>query len=168
MIRENYPDISLFNICVVPHLTGEVILQSLNSTLTISHLYKYSDGILLLHNDEIAESCNRLLNLKRPTLPQINDLMCSSLASLLWPAVGTNPVHSTLQNNLQYVQDMVYTMLLDSRYKLMQLNHIPLMPPNSKAFSNETWPALEKRIHQMASTGTSEHNTSWSANSVRP
>lgn len=52
MLADRYPDIELFNICVVPHLTGEVILQSLNTTLTLSTLYQYSEGILLLQNDE--------------------------------------------------------------------------------------------------------------------
>jgi len=41
VMYDNYPELNLININIMPHLTGEVILQSLNSILTISHLYKY-------------------------------------------------------------------------------------------------------------------------------
>ena len=45
------------NICVVPHLSGEVILQSYNCALSLSHLYKHTDGIILLNNDYANSIC---------------------------------------------------------------------------------------------------------------
>lgn len=60
------------NVCVAPHLTGEVILQSYNCVLTISSLYQNTDGIILIENDAIESICNKLLNLKRPTLTEMN------------------------------------------------------------------------------------------------
>jgi hypothetical protein len=38
-MADRYPEIELFNICIMPHLTGEVILQSLNTVLTIASIY---------------------------------------------------------------------------------------------------------------------------------
>jgi len=57
---------------VAPHLTGEVILQSYNCVLTIASLYENTDGVLLIENDNIEEICNKLLNLKRPSLTEMN------------------------------------------------------------------------------------------------
>ncbi len=40
VIKENYPKFDLLNISVMPHLTGEVILQSYNCVLSLSTIYK--------------------------------------------------------------------------------------------------------------------------------
>lgn len=48
ILSEEYPELTKLNVCVAPHLTGEVILQSYNCALTISSLYKSTDGIILI------------------------------------------------------------------------------------------------------------------------
>lgn len=48
LFADRFPEIEFFNVCVMPHLTGEVILQSLNTVLTIGSIYKHSEGIILL------------------------------------------------------------------------------------------------------------------------
>ena len=71
-LSDEYPELSKINVCVAPHLTGEVILQSYNCVLTIASLYENTDGVLLIENDNIEEICNKLLNLKRPSLTEMN------------------------------------------------------------------------------------------------
>ena len=39
MLNEEFSDIKVMNIAVLPHLTGEVILQSYNCVLSLSSLY---------------------------------------------------------------------------------------------------------------------------------
>ncbi|KAM3127338.1 hypothetical protein pb186bvf_020564 [Paramecium bursaria] len=165
LMADRYPEIEFFNICIVPHLTGEVILQSLNTTLTISSLYQHSEGILLLQNDEAQQMCNHLLNLKSPSLAEINNLMSTNLASFFWPAL-TQPVFSTFQNNIQYVQELLQ--ITSNQYKLLQLSQIPQLPQQSKAFQNESWNSLEKRISQMVLTGAKEYNINWHKQGTNP
>jgi hypothetical protein len=64
-------------------------------------------------------------------------------------------------------QDVTYEMLLDNRFKLLTLQHIPLMPPESKAFTNDSWQSLEKRICQMGLNGSSEFNINWSSRDLK-
>lgn len=78
-LGDEFPELCKINVCVAPHLTGEVILQSYNCVLTISSLYENTDGIILIENDCIEEVCNKLLNLKRPTLTEMNKVLFSSL-----------------------------------------------------------------------------------------
>lgn len=47
-LTENYEDIPILNMCVMPHLTGEVILQSYNCILTIASLYQNSNGLIII------------------------------------------------------------------------------------------------------------------------
>ena len=51
--QDEFEDVSFLNIGVLPHLSGEVILQSYNIILSMASLYKESDGIILLENDKI-------------------------------------------------------------------------------------------------------------------
>lgn len=39
VLNDEFPDLAKLNVCVAPHLTGEVILQSYNCVLTIASLY---------------------------------------------------------------------------------------------------------------------------------
>ena len=65
-VKDEFPGISLMNIGIMPHLTGEVIVQSYNTILSLAKLYQSSDGILLIENDTIGEICTKLLHLKTP------------------------------------------------------------------------------------------------------
>ncbi len=47
-VRDAHPELCLMNIAVMPHLTGEVIVQNYNSSMTLSTLYEHSDTILLV------------------------------------------------------------------------------------------------------------------------
>lgn len=59
LLGEYFPKLEKLNICIMPHLSGEVILQSYNAVLSLSTLYAESDGILLIENDQIQRICNR-------------------------------------------------------------------------------------------------------------
>lgn len=39
-VKDNYPKYNILNISVMPHLTGEVILQSYNCVLSLSAIYQ--------------------------------------------------------------------------------------------------------------------------------
>lgn len=48
MLNELFPKTPKFAICIMPHLSGEVILQSYNACLSLSSMYNTSDGIFII------------------------------------------------------------------------------------------------------------------------
>ena len=50
-----------------PYQSGEVIVQNYNSLLTLAHLAEVSDGIMLVENNALHSTCQRLLNIQRPS-----------------------------------------------------------------------------------------------------
>jgi len=68
VLEEMFPKTPKFVCCVLPHLSGEVILQAYNATLSISSLYGIADGIFLIENDEMNKICINKLNIKKPQL----------------------------------------------------------------------------------------------------
>lgn len=54
-IRSLYPDIYILSIAIFPFSHGETPLQYYNTCLSISHLQKYADGVLMFMNDELIK-----------------------------------------------------------------------------------------------------------------
>jgi tubulin delta len=50
-----------------PYESGEVIVQPYNTLLTLSHLADLSDGILLLENEALHRTAQRLYGIARPS-----------------------------------------------------------------------------------------------------
>jgi len=162
-VRDEFPDVCIMNIAVVPHLTGEVIVQNYNATFTLSKLYEHSDAILLIQNDLLHTTCKDLLNLPKPNLNDMNKVMATMLASFLYPVLSDKKksFFSPLQNTLS-VSDLLNDLLVTNPlYKLLSLKNLPQMPEKDKAFSSNLWSALEKRLFQMAISNTTEGNTNW-------
>lgn len=160
-VREDYPDLCIMNIAVVPHLTGEVIVQNYNSTLTLSKLYDCSDAVLLVENDMLNIVCKELLRIKKPTLNDMNTVVATMLSSFLYPVLSDKKkeYYSVLQNSLN-VSDLINEQLVTNPlYKLLCIKNLPQMPASYKDFSNDSWSALEKRVLQMLISNTTEANT---------
>ena len=51
MLNDLFPKTPKFAVCVMPHLSGEVILQSYNASLSIGTMYQNVDGIFVVEND---------------------------------------------------------------------------------------------------------------------
>jgi hypothetical protein len=73
--------------CVVwPFSSGEVIVQSYNAVLTLSHLNALSDAVLTAENDHADAVCRRLHGQARPSFADLNKVIAHHLASALMPA----------------------------------------------------------------------------------
>lgn len=165
-VRDDYPDINIMNVAVMPLLRGEVIVQNYNATLTLSKLYDHSDAILLVENDLLNTMCKELLHLKKPGLHDMNKVLATMLSSFLYPVLSDKKkeYYSVLQNSLN-ISDLLNELLVTNPlYKLLSLKNLPQMPDTYKDFTNNTWSGLEKRLFQMAMSNTSEANVNWSVN----
>jgi hypothetical protein len=81
----------------MPHLSGEVIVQSYNICLSLSTIYQESDGIFVIENDEMNTICTKQLNISKPLLEDINEVIGRNLASVYFPVIGkeTQKIYST-------------------------------------------------------------------------
>ncbi|XP_073239406.1 tubulin delta chain-like [Porites lutea] len=153
-LRDEFRHSFILNQVVWPYGTGEVIVQNYNAILTLSHLYKCSDGVIILENDKLQSICSRLMNLKHISFKDINKVISHKLASVLQPVKLFSPG----QDAAYYKQAISVTNLLGDlieqvcphpEYKLMTLKNIPQMAEKSLAFSTYTWSGLLKHLRQM-------------------
>ena len=54
-------------------------------------LLQVSDGILVIENDQISQICSKLLNIKRPSFRNLNEVIATNLVSLLLPSSIDSP-----------------------------------------------------------------------------
>lgn len=153
-LRDEFPHSFILNQVVWPYGTGEVIVQNYNAILTLSHLYKCSDGIIILENDKLQRICSRLMNLKYISFKDINRVISHKLASVLQPVKLFSPGQDTASyKNAISVRnllgDLIEQVCPHPEYKLMTLKSIPQMAENSLAYSTFTWPGLLKHLRQM-------------------
>uniref|UniRef100_A0A7S3QX23 Tubulin delta chain n=1 Tax=Dunaliella tertiolecta TaxID=3047 RepID=A0A7S3QX23_DUNTE len=94
-LRDEYPATHALNCCVWPYESGEVIVQSYNTLLTLSHLHCVSDGIITLENDALHRCCTRLMQIPRPSFADMNAVAAQSLTAALLPSTVRPPKHPT-------------------------------------------------------------------------
>lgn len=153
-LRDEFPHSFILNQVVWPYGTGEVIVQNYNAILTLSHLYRCSDGVVILENDKLQNICSRLMNLKHISFKDINKVISHKLASVLQPvklfSQGQDAgfyKHATSVRNL--LGDLIEQVCPHPEYKLMTLKNIPQMSEKSLAYSTYTWTGLLKHLRQM-------------------
>ena len=88
-LRQQYPAAFILNVVVWPYDFGEVCVQHYNSVLTLSHLCKASDGVLVLENEVATNVCRRLLHVPSPSYRDLNGVIVRHLCMLLLPAAMT-------------------------------------------------------------------------------
>lgn len=153
-LRDEFPHSFILNQVVWPYGTGEVIVQNYNAILTLSHLYKCSDGVIILENDKLQSICSRLMNLKHISFKDINRVISHKLASVLQPvklfSPGQEPTfYSRAVSVRNLLGDLIEQVCPHPDYKLMTLKNIPQMAENSLAYSTYTWAGLLKHLRQM-------------------
>lgn len=132
----------------MPHLSGEVILQAYNASLSLGSIYSLADGIFIIENDAMNKVCVDQLNIKKPQLEHINKEIARSLASFFFPSVPHNStaVHSIEQNGIHYGRDLTEEVFFDNRYKLATFKCAPFCEVGSEAFNGDSWQAIENQL----------------------
>ncbi|XP_045840196.1 tubulin delta chain isoform X3 [Meles meles] len=84
-LQDQYSNSLKMNHIIWPYGTGEVIVQNYNSILTLSHLYRSSDALLVHENDAIHKICAKLMNIKQISFSDINQVLAHQLGSVFQP-----------------------------------------------------------------------------------
>ncbi|NXG03198.1 TBD protein, partial [Sakesphorus luctuosus] len=145
-LGDAFPSSFLLNHVIWPYGTGEVIVQNYNSVLTLSHLYKSSDALLVHENDVIHKICAQLLNIKQISFRDVNQVIAHQLGSVFQP---THPAEGGSDYSRNPLGDLVEGLVPHPEFKLLALRNIPQMPENCLAFSTFSWPGLLKHLRQM-------------------
>ena len=168
-LRDEYPTAPILNHCVWPYESGEVIVQSYNTLLTLSALLDSSDGVCVVQNEHLHRACVGALGLERPTFGDMNGVAATQLAGVLLPSAtrdagggggGGGGGHG--HRRMMLLHDVTRTMCSHPSARLLSLRSVPTMPPKSVDFTTFTWPSLIKRARQMLLTGTTlEEGLDW-------
>ncbi|XP_069337191.1 tubulin delta chain isoform X2 [Eulemur rufifrons] len=84
-LQDRYAHSLKMNQIIWPYGTGEVIVQNYNSILTLSHLYRSSDALLVHENDAVHKICAKLMNIKQISFSDINQVLAHQLGSVFQP-----------------------------------------------------------------------------------
>ncbi|KAM6945952.1 tubulin delta chain [Aplochiton taeniatus] len=145
-LRDTYPNSFIVNHLTWPYSTGEVIVQNYNSVLTLSHLYRLSDAILVHENDTVHQICARLMNIKHISFSDVNKVIAHQLGSVLQPAL-TGHSHGDFSRNP--LGELLSSLVCHPEYKLLTLCSIPQIASSSMAYSTFSWPGMLKHLRQM-------------------
>lgn len=158
-IREAHPNAFILNQVVWPYCTGEVIVQNYNTLLTMSHLYRSSDAILIMNNDNLQEICSRRLHIKQVTFADMNKVIANAMASFLQPAHK----HSSNQPIRSCFAEMFKQVAPHPDYKLLGMWNVPQVAEQVLPFNCDNWNGLLKYLRQMqlANSATDE-GINWS------
>ena len=107
-LRDEFPHSFIMNQVVLPYQTGEVIVQNYNAVLTLSHLYRTVDALIVMENDDLHKICSQLLNIKQISFRDINKVICHKLASVLQPAMLEKYPGYTCVNDLGKLECVKY------------------------------------------------------------
>lgn len=162
-LQDEFSNSLRMNQIIWPYGTGEVIVQNYNSILTLSHLYRSSDALLVHENDAVHRICAKLMNIKQISFSDINQVLAHQLGSVFQPTYSAEGSSHYRRNPLG---DLMENLVPHPEFKMLGIRNIPQMPENSLAYSAFTWAGLLKHLRQMLiSNAKMEEGINWQ---VRP
>ncbi|XP_045346600.1 tubulin delta chain isoform X2 [Leopardus geoffroyi] len=162
-LQDHYSNSLKMNQIIWPYGTGEVIVQNYNSILTLSHLYRSSDALLVHENDAVHKICAKLMNIKQISFSDINQVLAHQLGSVFQPTYSMEGSYHYRRNPLG---ELMENLVPHPEFKMLGIRNIPQMSENSLAYSTFTWAGLLKHLRQMLiSNSKMEEGIDWQ---VRP
>ncbi|KAM5149598.1 tubulin delta chain isoform 2-T4 [Callospermophilus lateralis] len=162
-LQDQYSNSLRMNQIIWPYGTGEVIVQNYNSIMTLSHLYRSSDALLVHENDAVHKICAKLMNIKQISFSDLNQVLAHQLGSVFQPTYSEEGAFHYRRNPLG---DLMENLVPHPEFKMLGIRNIPQMSENSLAYSTFTWTGLLKHLRQMLiSNAKMEEGIDWQ---IRP
>ena len=169
LMKDYFPEINLLNIAVWPNDSGEVVVNSYNTLLSISENYKVSDLITVINNQEIFDICKNIYNFKKIGFENLNSIISKHLINMMIPPsynldsnITNNNLKSQTYQTNSFLSEIIYALGINPKLKFNQIISTPEIPPENLQFSNDSWNSLAKRGLQMLRTGSNESKIDWS------
>ena len=165
LMKDYFPEINLLNIAVWPNDSGEVVVNSYNTLLSICENYKVSDLITVINNQEIFDICKNIYKFKKIGFENLNQIISKHIINMMIPPTY-NPKNNsfkskTYQTN-SFLSEIIYSLGINPKLKFNQIISTPEIPPENIQSTNDSWNSLAKRGLQMLRTGSNESKFDWS------
>ncbi|XP_055982574.1 tubulin delta chain [Sorex fumeus] len=158
-LQDQYSNSLKVNQIIWPYGTGEVIVQNYNSILTLSHLYRSSEALLVHENDALHKICAKLMKIKQISFSDINQVLAHQLGSVFQPTYSAEGTCNYRRNPLG---DLMESLVPHPEFKMLGIRNIPQMSENLLAYSTFTWAGLLKHLRQMLiSNAKMEEGIDW-------
>ena len=165
LMKDYFPEVNLLNIAVWPNDSGEVVVNSYNTILSISENYKVSDLITVINNQEIFDICKNIYKFKKIGFENLNNIISKHIINMMIPPTynlsNNNFKSKTYQSN-SFISEIIYALGINPKQKFNQIISTPEIPPENIQFTNDSWNSLSKRGLQMLRTGSNESKIDWS------
>ena len=164
LMKDYFPEINLLNIAVWPHDSGEVVVNSYNTLLSISENYKVSDLMTVINNQEIFDICKNIYKLKKIGFENLNSIISKHIINMMIPPNYNldNTFKSKTYRINSFISDIIYFLGINPKLKFNQIISTPEVPPENLQFTNDSWNSLSKRGLQILKTGSNESKIDWS------
>lgn len=165
LMKDYFPEINLLNIAIWPNDSGEVVVNSYNTLLSISENYKVSDLMTVINNQEIFEICKNIYKLKKIGFEDLNSIISKHIINMMIPPnynLDNNFKSKTYRIN-SFISDIIYFLGSNPKLKFNQIISTPEVPPENLQFTNDSWNSLSKRGLQILKTGSNESKIDWSS-----
>lgn len=149
IVKENFPHLNLIVINIWPSSTGEVIVNSYNTLLSIAESYISADLMIVFENDDVFEICGKVLKIKKIHFEHFNSVIAKRLLAILVPVIDCNSNSDSTYLSLSgYFKSLVSRLTkilsLDTKTKLCKIVVVPEIPDDQVKFTNNSWSALIK------------------------
>ena len=165
LMKDYFPEINLLNIAVWPNDSGEVVVNSYNTLLSISENYKVSDLMTVINNQEIFDICKNIYKLKKIGFEDLNSIISKHIINMMIPPsynLNNNNYKSKTYRINSFISDIIYFLGINPKLKFNQIISTPEVPPENLQFTNDSWNSLSKRGLQILKTGSNESKIDWS------
>ena len=164
LMKDYFPEINLLNIAIWPNDSGEVVVNSYNTILSISENYKVSDLMTVINNQEIFDICKNIYKLKKIGFENLNSIISKHLINMMIPPSYNidNSFKSKTYRINSFISDIIYFLGMNPKLKFNQIISTPEVPPENLQFTNDSWNSLSKRGLQILKTGSNESKIDWS------
>ena len=165
LLKDYFPEINLFNIAVWPHNSGEVIVNSYNTLLSISENYKVSELMTIIHNQDIFDICRDIYNIKKIGFENLNSVISKHIINMMVPPLGEDvSVKSKPFQLNSYISELIYFLGINPKLKFNRIISTPEIPQENLKFTNNSWSSLAKRGAQMMKNKSNESRIDWTNN----
>lgn len=137
-LRDDYPNKNIVNTIIFPYVKGEIVTQSYNTLLALTHLYALADSIILFENERLHYMCKYVLDTEGIHFSHMNTIIAQQLAALYQPL---NMDTTSLLNNLTS----------HPSYKILQMRSEPhFSKENMKFEASRSWKTLFTTISKQS------------------
>ncbi|KAL0207498.1 hypothetical protein P9112_012126 [Eukaryota sp. TZLM1-RC] len=141
-LADEFHDSFLLSQVIFPYSSGEVIVHSFNSALTLAKLLDCCDGVITASNDTLSSIVSRSLHIKNPSFADLNSLLSHNLGTVFFPG----------SNNLSLNQ-LVGNVFTNPGLKMASVFVNPIIASKVLEFTKNKWETLISNQVQMVASG---------------